>query len=56
VFFALWASLKAIRIYRQYMNPGVPEYYGLALFVAILSSVIILAAIALFIVFLFFLF
>lgn len=42
IFFAISQSIKAIRIYRQYKNPGVPEYYGLAWFVLIFSSLLIL--------------
>ena len=47
ILFAISQSIKAIRIYRRYENPGVPEYYGLAWGVLIFSILLVLLAIAL---------
>ena len=47
IFFAIPQSIKAIRIYREYRNPGVPEYYGLAWGVLIASIFLILFLIVL---------
>lgn len=46
ILFAISQSIKAIRIYRRYENPGVPEYYGLAWGVLIFSILLVLLAIA----------
>jgi hypothetical protein len=45
--FAIILSIKAIRIYRKYRNPGVPEYYGLAWGVLIASIFLVLFLIVL---------
>lgn len=50
ILFAISQSIKAIRIYRRYENPGVPEYYGLAWGVLIFSILLVLLAIALIII------
>ena len=50
ILFAISQSIKAIRIYRRYENPGVPEYYGLAWGVLIISILLVLLAIALIII------
>lgn len=47
ILFAISQSIKAIRIYRRYENPGVPEYYGLAWGVLIFSILLVLLAIVL---------
>lgn len=47
ILFAISQSIKAIRIYRRYENPGVPEYYGLAWGVLIFSILLVLLVIAL---------
>ncbi|MDC0467363.1 hypothetical protein OAN98_00165 [Bacteroidia bacterium] len=47
ILFAISQSIKAIRIFRRYENPGVPEYYGLAWGVLIFSILLVLLAIAL---------
>ena len=47
IFFAISQSIKAIRIYREYRNPGVPEYYELAWGVLIASILLILFLIVL---------